>query len=74
MNEDFEKLNRMSQSPIHEHKGVWYFWNETWSERIGSYTSKAGAEAGLENYLQEIQEDRTNKAEIENKKWDQPYP
>jgi len=70
MNEDFEKLNRMSQNPVHQHEGVWYFWNETWDKRIGSFTSKAGAEAGLEIYLQELEEDKQSKTN----EWEQPYP
>ena len=85
MNEDFKKLNRMSQSPVHQYKGVWYFWNETWDKRIGSYASKAGAEVGLEVYLQEIEEQKNNDInqlselhseyeKSDNDEWDEPYP
>ena len=42
---------------IHQHEGVWYFWNETFDKRIGSYASKTGAEIGLEIYLQELEEE-----------------
>ena len=43
---------------VHQHEGVWYFWNETFDKRIGSYASKTGAEVGLEVYLQELEEER----------------
>jgi len=45
--------------PVHQHEGVWYFWNETFDKRIGSYASKAGAEVGLEVYLQELKGDKS---------------
>ena len=41
---------------VHQHEGIWYFWNEVCDKKIGYYTSKAGAEAGLEAYSQQLQE------------------
>lgn len=39
---------------VHRHKNVWWFWDGTKKNRrrIGSYTSKVGAEAGLEIWEQ----------------------
>ena len=50
---DFEKLSNMRLSPVHEHKGGWWFWNETWDKRIGSYITKIAAETGLEIYIKD---------------------
>jgi len=46
---------------VHKYKNVWWFWNgqEKTKRRIGSYTSKVGAEVGLqiskENQYQQSQ-------------------
>ena len=48
-------------NPVHEFEGVWYFWDETGTKRIGSYVSEIGAIKGLEDYLVELEEKRTGK-------------
>jgi hypothetical protein len=53
MSEEQPQLN-----PIHEWKGVWWFWDEKWSKRIGSYISEIGAEVGLDDYLKNIKENK----------------
>jgi hypothetical protein len=39
---------------VHEHKNVWWFWDETKKprKRIGSYVSEVGAEKGLEDWME----------------------
>jgi len=37
-------------SPIHRHKNKWYFWDETWSRRIGPFDSRKDAKKKLRNY------------------------
>lgn len=39
--------------PIFEENGEWYFWNETWSDKHGPYTSRAKAEEELTWYMVE---------------------
>ena len=36
--------------PIHEENGLWYFWDETWSDRNGPYPTRRHAEADLIGY------------------------
>jgi len=40
---------------VHKYKNVWWFWNgqEKTKRRIGSYTSKVGAEVGLEIFKED---------------------
>lgn len=40
-------------SPIHEDDGKWYFWDETWSDRLGPYNTKEIAEKAMQQYVQE---------------------
>ena len=51
---DIKKFDRMVHNPVHLHEGVWWFWDETWSNRIGSYIDKVGAQKGLEDYREEL--------------------
>jgi hypothetical protein len=39
---------------VHKHKGVWWFWVESFTKRIGSFTSEVGAKEGLEIYLKRV--------------------
>ena len=39
------------RDPIHEHEGKWYFWDETWTERMGGYTEREKAERELVRYV-----------------------
>ena len=49
---------------VHKYKKVWWFWDgqDKTKKRIGSYTSKVGAEAGLEICMQ----DKLNKNIVNN--------
>ncbi len=37
--------------PVHQHDGQWYFWDETWRERVGPYDSEDQANQALGAYL-----------------------
>ena len=43
---------------IHKYKGEWYFWNETFTKRIGSYVSKVGAKKARKDFLKELEEEK----------------
>lgn len=36
--------------PVHEHEGKFYFWDETWSNRMGPYDSRRQADTMLAQY------------------------
>jgi len=38
--------------PVHEHDDKWYFWDETWSQRVGPYDTKAKAAEALVRYCE----------------------
>jgi len=40
--------------PVHrdEKDGLWYYWNETWSDRYGPYSGRTAADAALTRYTQ----------------------
>lgn len=40
----------MSENPVHEHEGKWWFWDET-SDRQGPFDSKEEAKRGLNKYI-----------------------
>jgi hypothetical protein len=42
------------QSPLHEHDGKWWFWDETWTLRIGPYDTETQASAALRKYGEEL--------------------
>lgn len=43
-----------ARDPIHEEDGRWYFWDETWSSRIGPFLSRPGAAAYLRMYARSL--------------------
>jgi len=49
---------------VHKYKNVWWFWDgqEKTKRRIGSYTSKVGAEVGMKIFKQ----DKDNEQESQN--------
>lgn len=47
-------LGNMPDDPLVEHEGMWYFYDETWSVLYGPYSSRASANCGLMNYLEEM--------------------
>lgn len=40
--------------PVHKEKDGWYFWDETWADRIGPYTTEEEAREQLEKYCGEF--------------------
>ncbi len=38
------------QDPVHEENGVWYFYDETWGDRLGPYPTEALAREELRRY------------------------
>jgi hypothetical protein len=51
----------MSEDPVHEKDGKWYFWDETWGDWFGPYDSEVEAREKLSAYgrwLDEPQEGR----------------
>jgi len=49
-------------TPVHQFHGQWYFWNETWSHRIGPYLTKESAYIGLNNYVAALEEEESRNA------------
>ena len=43
-----------TKGPVHKYNGHWYFWDETWSERLGPYSTEKGAKIGLAKYCKAI--------------------
>ncbi len=39
---------------IENHGEGWFFWDETWTDMIGPYSSETEASARLEEYLEHI--------------------
>lgn len=40
--------------PVHEYRGFWYFWDETWSSRMGPFESKELARNCLKRYVRKL--------------------
>lgn len=40
--------------PVHEYEGKWWFWEETWSDRMGPYDSEEQARTELARYCKEV--------------------
>ena len=47
---------------VHKYKNVWWFWNgqEKTKRRIGSYTSKVGAEVGMKIFKKDKEQEPHN--------------
>lgn len=41
----------MSNNPVHEYEGQWYFWNEVWADRCGPFKTEEEANEKLLEYL-----------------------
>ena len=48
------KMDIIGSDPVHEHNGKWYFWDESWSNRIGPYESEEEAARKLEQYCEQV--------------------
>jgi len=44
----------MSNDPVHNENGQWYFWDETWAERYGPYATEREARCTLESYAAQM--------------------
>lgn len=42
------------RSPIHEYRGKWYFYDETWASRIGPYDKREQADEAFKTYAQSL--------------------
>lgn len=40
--------------PVHEWKGKWWFWDETWTTRLGPYDSEPAARRRMEAYVKKV--------------------
>lgn len=36
--------------PVHTDQGQWWFWDETWADRLGPYATEAQARSELDRY------------------------
>jgi len=41
----------MEKTPVHEHEGRWYFWDEVWANRHGPFKSEEEAAGQCKRYL-----------------------
>lgn len=55
-------------SPVHEHEGKWYFWDETWGNRLGPYDTRDEAADLLADYCAELD------FEMENGEYSRIHP
>ncbi len=46
--------DREYHSATHFYKGKWWFWDETWGERVGPYNSAVAAVAGCSDYVESL--------------------
>lgn len=44
------EYKRQGRDPVHEHAGAWWFYDETWSDRVGPYISAQAARIALDSY------------------------
>jgi NTP pyrophosphatase (non-canonical NTP hydrolase) len=44
----------MDDSPVHEYKDKWYFWDETWADRVGPFDTRDEAVDALASYCEEL--------------------
>lgn len=48
-------LRKKKYSPVEiDEDGNWFFWNETWTERIGNFDSNYEAHVALSKYCKEL--------------------
>ena len=41
-------------NPMHKYEGKWYFWDETWSDRLGPFNSEKVAKRYIYYYSREL--------------------
>jgi hypothetical protein len=49
-------LDNKAPDPVHYFEGKWWFWDETWSERIGPYWTIGIANDALKDYCKSLHE------------------
>lgn len=42
--------NKRSEDPVHCRDGVWYFWDETWSNEYGPFATAGAAQEAVNRY------------------------
>jgi hypothetical protein len=52
---NFDTVEYAAPDPIHEENGQWYFWDETWANRLGPYPDRATAAGKLDAYIKQLQ-------------------
>jgi len=40
--------------PVSKYKGMWYFWDETWSQTFGPFDTHQEAREGCRQYAEEL--------------------
>lgn len=50
MSEEFGKGKDFGHDPVFEVDGAWYFWDETWADKLGPFASEAEARTELRAY------------------------
>ena len=48
-----EPCDESDGNPIHQENGQWYFWDETWSDRVGPYETEEKVREALKRYCKE---------------------
>jgi hypothetical protein len=43
-----------SSNPVFEKDGLWYFWDETWSDALGPYQSEFAARMACKEYAENL--------------------
>lgn len=43
-----------SKNPIHFDNGKWWFWDETWSDRLGPFDTEEQTKEALRQYCEEV--------------------
>ena len=41
-------------TPLHEHDGKWYFWDEVWANRVGPFDTEKEAREALWEYARSL--------------------
>lgn len=44
---------RSFDDPVHRHNGKWWFWDETWADRVGPFETEGDADKAFNRYCRE---------------------
>ena len=45
-----DEREKIKSDPVHQHDKYWWFWDETWTNRVGPYPSYKESEMALSRY------------------------